>query len=90
MKRREFIKLSSLLGAGAAGYILKKSVPEDIVNGIQAVSAGETFLSPAITGVVVSQFKDFLSGAAQTDDLFGRRGLHPHGFPLDRRHEPGA
>jgi ATP/maltotriose-dependent transcriptional regulator MalT/ActR/RegA family two-component response regulator len=80
--------VEEMLGAGAAGYILKKSVPEDIVNGIQAVSAGETFLSPAITGVVVSQFKDLLSGAAQTDDLQGmpsilRTKLHRPVLPPD-------
>ena len=46
--------VEDMLQAGAAGYILKKSVPEDIVNGIQAVSAGEIFLSPTITDIVVA------------------------------------
>lgn len=56
---RRFVE--NMLQAGAVGYILKKSVPEDLVNGIRAVVAGDVYLSPSITGVVVSGYKDLLS-----------------------------
>lgn len=50
-----------MLNAGTSGYILKESIPEDIVEGIRSVSMGETFLSPAIAGLVVSEYKDLLT-----------------------------
>lgn len=50
-----------MLEAGAAGYILKESVPEELVKGIRSVMLGEGYLSPAITGIVVSKFKESMS-----------------------------
>jgi DNA-binding NarL/FixJ family response regulator len=52
--------VEDMLQAGAAGYILKKSVPEDLVNGIRTVIQGDVYLSPAITGIVVSQYIELL------------------------------
>jgi LuxR family maltose regulon positive regulatory protein len=53
--------VEDILQAGAVGYILKKSVPEDIVNGIRAVNEGEIFLSPTIAGIVVEKYKELLT-----------------------------
>ncbi len=53
--------VESMLKAGAAGYILKDSVPEQLVEGVQAVLRGETFLSSEVTGLVVAQYVDLLS-----------------------------
>ena len=53
--------VEDMLGAGAVGYILKESVPEELINGIRAVMRGEVYLSPAITGIVVSQYVDALT-----------------------------
>jgi LuxR family maltose regulon positive regulatory protein len=55
---RRFVE--QMLAAGAAGYILKDSVPEELVKGIRAVIRGEVYLSAAITGLVVSQYKSNL------------------------------
>ena len=55
--------VQDMLQAGAAGYLLKESVPEELVRGIRAVSQGEVFLSDTITGVVVGQYIDLLSDA---------------------------
>ncbi|MGD8372252.1 MAG: response regulator [Syntrophobacterales bacterium] len=63
--------VEDMLQAGAAGYILKKSVPEDLVNGIRTVIQGEVYLSPTITGIVVSEYKELLAkspSAAQMKD----------------------
>ena len=49
-----------MLRAGARGYILKDSAPEDLVNGIRTAVQGEVFLSPSITGVVVSELKELM------------------------------
>jgi LuxR family maltose regulon positive regulatory protein len=53
--------VQDMLLAGAAGYILKESVPEDLVKGIRAVLLGAGYLSPAITGLVVSRFRESVS-----------------------------
>jgi len=44
-----------MLSAGAAGYILKDSVPEEMTTGIRKVMGNEVYLSSVITGVVVSE-----------------------------------
>ena len=58
--------VEDMLQAGAAGYILKKSAPEDLVNGIRTVVQGDVYLSPTITGVVVSKYKELLAQSALT------------------------
>ncbi len=53
--------VQDMLQAGASGYILKESVPEELVKGIRSVMLGEGYLSPAITGIVVSELRQSLS-----------------------------
>jgi DNA-binding NarL/FixJ family response regulator len=43
----------AMLSAGAAGYLLKNDAADELIRAIQAVGAGQTYLSPAIAGVVV-------------------------------------
>ena len=40
------------LRAGAAGYMLKKASPEDIVRILQAVQAGEVVIDPSLGGQI--------------------------------------
>jgi DNA-binding NarL/FixJ family response regulator len=61
--------VEDMLQAGAAGYILKKSVPEDLVNGIRMVIQGDVYLSPAITGIVVSEYKELLVRSSSTAQM---------------------
>jgi len=58
--------VEDMLKAGAAAYILKKSVPEDLVNGIRMVIQGDIYLSPAITGIVVAEYKELLENSSST------------------------
>ncbi|MEV6848435.1 response regulator transcription factor [Actinoplanes sp. NPDC051411] len=44
------------LQAGAAGFILKDAVPQELVRAIRVVSAGEAMLSPSVTRRVISLF----------------------------------
>ena len=53
--------VESMLQAGAVGYILKDSVPEQLVEGVLSVLKGETFLSSEVTGLVVAQYVNLLS-----------------------------
>ena len=64
--------VEDMLRAGAAGYVLKDSAPEELVNGIRTVTRGEVYLSPAIVGVVVSQYVNVL---ARGDTSAGSTGL---------------
>jgi len=63
--------VEDMLQAGAAGYILKKSAPEDLVNGIRTVAQGDVYLSPAITGIVVSKYKELLVKVPLADRMEG-------------------
>ena len=61
--------VEDMLQAGASGYILKKSVPEDLVAGVRTVIEGEVYLSPAITGIVVAEFKEYLAKSSSFDPV---------------------
>jgi LuxR family maltose regulon positive regulatory protein len=53
--------VENMLSAGAAGYLLKDSVPEELVSAVQAVARGEKYLSAEVTGLVISQYMEVLS-----------------------------
>ena len=53
--------VENMLRSGAAGYILKDSVPEELVKGVRSVLRGKTYLSADVMGLVVSQYMDILS-----------------------------
>ncbi len=44
------------LQSGASGYILKDSASEEVVGAIHAVSKGDSYLSPAISRVVIEDY----------------------------------
>lgn len=45
--------VSGMLKAGASGYLLKNCASEELLQAIHRVMANQTYLSPAITGIVV-------------------------------------
>jgi len=51
--------VKGILDAGACGYVLKSNLFEEVVRAIEAVAAGQHYLSPRVTGVVVG---DYVSG----------------------------
>jgi DNA-binding NarL/FixJ family response regulator len=54
--RADRAAVSEMLKAGAAGYVLKDNSFAELCRAIKVVSSGQTFLCPAIAGVLVSQF----------------------------------
>lgn len=48
--------LRELLGAGAAGYVLKRAAVGELIHAIRAVTGGGTYVDPALTGSVVDAF----------------------------------
>jgi len=45
-----------LIQAGVRGYVLKDASPEELVNAIETVNAGETFFSPDVAKIALNQF----------------------------------
>ena len=62
--RRRFV--ADMLSAGAAGYILKECLFDELVAAIQAVAAGGRYLSPRITDVVIDDYVKRLSGSVDS------------------------
>jgi DNA-binding NarL/FixJ family response regulator len=44
------------LSAGASGFVLKDDPPEQLIEAVRTVAAGDALLSPAITKRVINQF----------------------------------
>jgi DNA-binding NarL/FixJ family response regulator len=55
-----------MLKAGAKGYILKDSLFEELSNAIKTVIAGEVFLSPKLTSMVVNTYVEKLATTAES------------------------
>ena len=47
--------VSSMLAAGASGYVVKGSPFQEVLEAVHAVMEGRTYLSPAIAGVLVDK-----------------------------------
>ncbi|GGM80354.1 response regulator [Dactylosporangium sucinum] len=57
------------LCAGASGFLLKRTQPEQLIAAIHTVAAGESLLSPAVTRTVI----DRMTRQPQPDPVAGRR-----------------
>ncbi|MEO5857631.1 MAG: response regulator transcription factor [Pyrinomonadaceae bacterium] len=50
--------LRQLIGAGANGYVLKQSAPEQLITAIRSVASGEAFLDPSLTQRVLGGYSN--------------------------------
>jgi len=64
--------VDDMLSAGASGYLLKESVPEELLTGIRAVMGGNMFLSSAITGELVSAYVKGISNEQTADNTINQ------------------
>jgi two-component system response regulator NreC len=63
-----------MLQAGASGYVPKRAAPEDLLNAIQAVHAGEVYIYPSLAKLLVA---DFLSRVSEGLNKATMDGLTP-------------
>jgi two-component system response regulator NreC len=63
-----------MLQAGASAYVPKRAAPEDLLNAIQAVHAGEVYIYPSLAKLLVA---DFLSRASEGMNKATMDGLTP-------------
>ena len=55
------------LSAGASGFLLKRSRPEELIEAIHTVAAGEALLSPSVTRRVVDRMAGAPSGGVREE-----------------------
>jgi DNA-binding NarL/FixJ family response regulator len=64
------------LSAGASGFLLKRTAPEDLVAAIHTIAAGSSLLSPTVTSRVIERMANQPTPdperAARLDELTGR------------------
>jgi DNA-binding NarL/FixJ family response regulator len=53
------------LAAGASGFLLKDVRPEDLVQGVRLVAAGEALLAPRVTRRLIAEFAKRVRGRAR-------------------------
>ena len=63
------ILVRQALRKGAKGYLLKRSVTEELLLAIRAASRGEIYLSPAVSGSIVADFLTLQTDADPSSPL---------------------
>ncbi len=61
---RRFV--AEMLKAGASGYLLKDSAFDELAHAIRIIHEGKTYLSPGITGVLVEDYMEQLTGGGNS------------------------
>ena len=62
---RDVAYAQQALAAGALGYVLKHSAPEELVLAVRAALDGRTFITPALAGDVLQAIRRKASGVAE-------------------------
>jgi DNA-binding NarL/FixJ family response regulator len=82
------------LRAGASGFLLKDTLPADLLTAIRVVAAGDALLAPSVTRRLIGEFTRTApaarqaSAAAAAEGARGAGGAGPAGAPRDGR--PGT
>jgi DNA-binding NarL/FixJ family response regulator len=59
--------IQQFLQAGASGYLIKKTAPKELVTAIHAVYRGDSYLSPAISNVIIEGYLHQAAATASED-----------------------
>jgi DNA-binding NarL/FixJ family response regulator len=55
------------LRAGASGFLVKHTVPAELIRAVRVVAAGEALLSPSVTRRLIAAFTNTSAGVAEPD-----------------------
>lgn len=61
--------LNAALDLGVKGYLVKDSAATEVINCINAVAAGQRFVSPQLTGYLISRSRNAVASGAQATGL---------------------
>jgi DNA-binding NarL/FixJ family response regulator len=75
------------LRAGASGFLLKDTLPADLLTAIRVVAAGEALLAPSITRRLISEFARSPAPATATAPAAAPRGTDVAGLLTERECE---
>ena len=64
--------LYSAIMAGAAGYVLKRIQPDELLSGIRAAASGASLLDPTLVEMVFKRVRGELTGDSLLDRLSGQ------------------
>jgi two-component system response regulator NreC len=67
---KEAVYVREVLKAGARGYILKDAIDTELVNAIRSVARGDGYISPAVSGALLSDYRQ--NQTDPIDSLSGR------------------
>ncbi|MGM0385107.1 MAG: response regulator, partial [Actinomycetota bacterium] len=58
--------------AGASGFLLKRTPPEDLIAGIRTIAQGDALLSPSVTRRLMREFSRATTAGGQPTDVTNR------------------
>lgn len=67
---KEAVYVREILKAGARGYILKDAIDTELLNAVRSVARGDGYISPAVSGALLSDFRQNVTDPA---DLLSNR-----------------
>ncbi len=67
--------IMEMMTVGAAGYLLKHSAADELEWAIKEVLRGHRYISPAITGIVLSEFSDGKNSSTNSKNTVETNGL---------------
>lgn len=77
--------LFEAIEAGATGYLLKDSLPDDFNASVHALKSGESPISPALARLLLVRFRAVPGAAAASDGAVPGEPVHAAESPLSRR-----
>lgn len=61
--------VTEMIKAGASGYVLKACLFDEVLKAIQTVGAGDYYLSPKITDIVMDDYKYYMTTATKSTEV---------------------
>lgn len=63
---------SEAVRAGASGFLLERTPPEDLLEGLRVVASGDALLAPSVTRWLMNEFATATGGGPRPTDVRNR------------------